>query len=68
LSNQQKGNRMTDKEALTKALILAVEVDSPTQSQYALSLAIDISKGMSREDVESCKSAAHEYLKPKFIN
>lgn len=49
---------MTQTQALTQALILAIIAPSDEQSKRAVQLAIDLSKGLSAEIINQCKDNA----------
>ena len=49
---------MTQTQALTQALILAIIAPSDDQSKRAVQLAIDLSKGLSAEIISQCKDNA----------
>ena len=49
---------MTQTQAFTEALILAIVAPSDDQSKRAVQLAIDLSKGLSAEIITQCKENA----------
>lgn len=49
---------MTQTQAFTEALILAIVAPSDEQSKRAVQLAIDLSKGLSAEIITQCKENA----------
>ena len=49
---------MTQTQAFTEALILAIVAPSDEQSKRAVQLAIDLSKGLSAEIINQCKDNA----------
>jgi hypothetical protein len=49
---------MTNSQALTQALVLAIIAPSDEQSKRAVQLAIDLSKGLSAETITQCKDNA----------
>jgi hypothetical protein len=49
---------MTQTQAFTEALILAIIAPSDEQSKRAVQLAIDLSKGLSAEIINQCKENA----------
>lgn len=49
---------MTQNQALTQALILAITAPSDEQSKRAVQLAIDLSKGLPVEIINQCKDNA----------
>lgn len=49
---------MTQTQAFTEALILAITAPSDEQSKRAVQLAIDLSKGLSAEIITQCKENA----------
>ena len=49
---------MTQTQAFTEALILAIIAPSDEQSKQAVHLAIDLSKGLSAEIINQCKENA----------
>jgi hypothetical protein len=49
---------MTQTQAFTEALILAIIAPSDEQSKRAVQLAIDLSKGLSAEIINQCKDNA----------
>lgn len=49
---------MTQTQAFTEAMILAILAPSDEQSKKAISLAIDLSHGLSPETVKECKENA----------
>lgn len=49
---------MTQTQAFTEALILAIIAPSDEQSKRAIQLAIDLSKGLSAEIITQCKENA----------
>ncbi len=49
---------MTQTQAFTEALILAIIAPSDEQSKRAVQLAIDLSKGLSAEIITQCKENA----------
>jgi hypothetical protein len=49
---------MTQTQAFTEALILAIIAPSDEQSKRAVQLAIDLSKGLSAEIITQCKDNA----------
>ena len=49
---------MTQNQAFTEALILAIIAPNDEQSKRAVQLAIDLSKGLSAEIITQCKENA----------
>ena len=49
---------MTQTQAFTEALILAIIAPTDDQSKRAVQLAIDLSKGLSAEIISQCKDNA----------
>ena len=49
---------MTQTQAFTEALILAITAPSDEQSKRAVQLAIDLSKGLPAEIITQCKENA----------
>lgn len=49
---------MTQIEAFTQALVLAIVAPSDEQSQKAISLAIELSSGLPTEIINQCKDNA----------
>jgi len=49
---------MTQIQAFTEALVLAIVAPSDEQSKRAVQLAIDLSKGLSAETITQCKDNA----------
>lgn len=49
---------MTQTQAFTEALILAIIAPTDEQSKRAVQLAIDLSKGLSAEIINQCKENA----------
>ena len=53
---------MTQIQALTQALILAIIASTDEQSEKAKNLAVDLSKGLTADQVEQCKTNALDSL------
>lgn len=49
---------MTQTQALTQALILAIIAPTDEQSEKAKNLAIDLSHGLTAKQIEQCKDQA----------
>ena len=49
---------MTQTQALTQALILAIIAPTDEQSEKAKNLAIDLSQGLTADQIEQCKDEA----------
>ena len=57
-----KGLKMTQSQALTQALILALTAPDDQKAQKASELAEQIAFGLSIDEVEQCKNAALDCL------
>ena len=57
-----KGLKMTQSQALTQALILALIAPDDKKAQQASELAEQIAFGLSIDEVEQCKTAALDCL------
>ena len=56
---------MTQTQAFTEALILAIVAPSDEQSKRAVKLAIELSTGLSASDIDQCKNdALHKVQNP----
>jgi hypothetical protein len=59
------GVKMTQIEAFTQALVLAIVAPSDEQSKKAISLAIDLSSGLPAEIINQCKDNALSIVREK---
>jgi hypothetical protein len=56
------GNKMTQLQALTKCLVLAITAPDDHKAQRASELAEQIARGLSVDQVEDCKAQALELV------
>ena len=59
------GLKMTQIEAFTQALVLAIVAPSDEQSKKAISLAIELSSGLPAEIINQCKDNALSIVREK---
>ena len=56
---------MTQTEAFTQALVLAIVAPNDEQSKMAISLAIELSSGLPAETINQCKDNALSIVREK---